>query len=126
MIIESSFIPRKSGLGKGYYIDCAGSYLVSDLAKETQLPEGRLHSIFEKHNATLDLGSQVYYFTTPADAKMAIQEILSQVPLDERGKAVYLTEAEIEYIRRALINEDANMLAMRTSVRDTIFRKLNG
>ncbi len=42
-----------------------------------------------------------------------------------RGKSIYLTDAEIEYIRRSLINEGANNFYQKNSIKDEILKKLN-
>ena len=47
------------------------------------------------------------------------------MPKDKRGRAVYLTEREIEYIRAALINENNNTIHVSSKIKDQIFKKLN-
>jgi hypothetical protein len=44
---------------------------------------------------------------------------------DQKGRIISLTDAEIEYIRKALINEGSNTIHLKNSIKDAIFKKLN-
>jgi hypothetical protein len=52
--------------------------------------------------------------------------ILKKTRSEMKGKAVFLSENEIEYIRKALINEGSNTIHVKSKIKDAIFKKLNG
>ncbi|HEX2946691.1 MAG TPA: hypothetical protein VHT96_12125 [Clostridia bacterium] len=126
MVNESGFIVRKSGRREdNYYIDYLGSYKVNDIAKLTGLKPALVTAVYTDHGAVLDEGQEVYYFGSVDAAKSAVGEIFGKVKADHKGKLVNLSEAEIEYIRQALINEGSNTIHLRSRIKDEIFKKLN-
>jgi hypothetical protein len=126
MVNLSSFIVRKSGRKENsYYIDYTGYYKTSDIARITGLETAAVTMIYIHHGAEYDGEQQVYYFGSLEAAKSAIAEIFSNVRPELKGKVLYLTEAEVEYIRRALINEGSNTIYLKSRIKDEIFKKLN-
>lgn len=126
MVNESGFVVRKSGRRENnYYIDYSGSYRAEEIAKLTGLKPALVVAIYTDHGAILDESQEVYYFGSAEAAKSSIEEIFGKIRPDHKGKLVNLTEAEIEYIRQALINEGSNTIHLRSRIKDEIFKKLN-
>jgi len=126
MVNQSGFIVRKSGIREdGYYIDYAGAYTIGDIAKLTGVKAAKITQIYSDHGAIFDDSQNVYYFRSSEAAKNAIGELFANVSPHRKAKAVYLSEAEIEFIRRALINEGSNTLSLKSKIKDEIFKKLN-
>lgn len=126
MVNLTSFIVRKSGRKENsYYIDYSGMYKTSDIARITGLETVAVTMMYIHHGAEYDDTQQVYYFNSTETAKNAILEIFSGVSPELKGKVLYLTEAEVEYIRRALINEGSNTIYLKSKIKDEIFKKLN-
>jgi SAM-dependent MidA family methyltransferase len=126
MINESNFIVRQSGRNAGsYYIDYSGVYKVPEIAKIAGLKPTSLKEIYAGNGAVLDDIQKVYYFSSLDSAKKTIADIFNKIKVEQKGRIVMLSEAEIEYIRRALINEGANTLHVSNKVKDAIFKKLN-
>lgn len=125
-ISESNFIVRKSGQQENsFYIDYLGIYKVVEISKLVHLDSSFLKEKYLKHGAVYNDKLDVYYFSSIDEAKNAITEILKSLKPDQKGRIVQLTEAEIEYIRQALINEGVNNLRVSSKVKDNIFKKLN-
>lgn len=126
MVNESGFMVRKSGRrAENYYVDYSGSYKADDIAKLTGLKPALIVTVYTDHGAILDESQEVYYFGSVEAAKSAIGEIFGKIRADHKGKLVNLSEAEIEYIRQALINEGSNTIHLRSRIKDEIFKKLN-
>lgn len=126
MVDLSGFIVRKSGLQNNYYyIDYSGVYKIGEIAGITGLKPDTVTGIYERSGAIYDDRQQVYYFSSIEAAKTAIGEIFGNVSAGLKGRTVHLTEAEVEYIRRALINEGSNTIYLKSRIKDEIFRKLN-
>jgi len=125
-ISESNFIVRKSGQqGDNYYIDYLGIYKVVEISKLTHLEASFIRDKYIKHGAVYYDQLDIYYFNDIDQAKGAISEVLKNLKAEQKGRIIRLTEAEIEYIRQAMINEGANNLRVNSKVKDNIFRKLN-
>ena len=125
-ISESNFIVRKSGqLENGFYIDYLGIYKVSEISKLVHLEPAFIKEKYIKNGAEYFEQQDVYYFTNIDGAKAAISEIVKNIKGNYKGRIVQLTEAEIEYIRQALINEGVNNIRVSSKVKDNIFKKLN-
>jgi hypothetical protein len=125
-INESNFIVRISGRRENcYYIDCQGLYKVTDIAKLTGVESARIKEKFTDNGAVYDASMDVYYFDGMDKAKKAIADILKEIKTEWRGRVLFLTESEIEYIRKALINEQSNTIHVKNSIKDAIFKKLN-
>lgn len=126
MVNLSGFVVRKSGRKENsYYIDYSGLYKTSDIARITGLETAAVTMIYIHHGAEYDGLQEVYYFSSIEAAKSAVAEVFSNVPPELKGKVLYLTEAEVEYIRRALINEGSNTIYLKSKIKDEIFKKLN-
>ncbi len=126
MVNLSSFIVRKSGRkDNSYYIDYTGLYKTSDIARITGLETPAVTMIYIHNGAEYDGSQEVYYFSSTESAKNAVSEIFSNVRPELKGKVLYLTETEVEYIRRALINEGSNTIYLKSKIKDEIFKKLN-
>lgn len=125
MVVKNHFTVRSSAKFDGYYIDYLGNYSVQGLKDQLDLKESLIVSTLEKYSSSFDSEIGVYYFSSKDKATTAIDVLVAAVPSNLRGRAVYLTDKEIEFIRKALINEDSNLLTVKVSVKDEIFKKLN-
>ena len=126
MVSESNFVVRKSGRkDECYYIDYLGVYKINDLARIVGVKASAVKEKFLNNNAVYDEALEVYYFNSMDSAKNTIAEIMKDVKSGVKGRVVHLTEAEIEYIRKALINEGTNVMHVSNKVKDAIFKKLN-
>lgn len=127
MKTDYGFTIRISGKRNGnFYIDYRGCYKAGDIAKVLGLSPVDVKIIYGENDASYDSENEVYYFSTGEKAQNAINRLIETMPRDKRGRAVYLTEAEIEYIRKALINENNNTIHVNSKTKDQIFIKLNG
>lgn len=125
-INESNFIVRKSGRElNSFYIDYLGVYKLTDISKLTHLDVQLLKEKYMEHGAVYFSDLDVYYFRDVDETKKAISDIMKNLNTDQKGRIVQLTEAEIEYIRQALINEGVNNIRVGSKIKDNIFRKLN-
>lgn len=125
-ISESNFIVRKSGqIENSFYIDYLGVYQVVDISKLVHLEASLIRDKYIKYGAVYYDQLDVYYFSSIEQAKSAISEILKNLKSEQKGRIIQLTEAEIEYIRQALINVGASSLRVNSKVKDNIFKKLN-
>jgi hypothetical protein len=126
MVDDSNFIVRISGRrADSFYIDYLGSYKVLEIAKVAGLKPIVVKEIYIDNVAAYDEVQDVYYFNSLVAAKKAISDILSKIGTEKKGRLVLLTESEVEYIRKALINEGANTIHIKNKVKDAIFKKLN-
>ena len=125
-VSETNFIIRKSGKQESsFYIDYLGIYKVAEISKLVHLEPSLIKEKYLKYGAEYFEQLDVYYFPHIDNAKDAIAEIVSNIKGSYKGRIVQLTEAEIEYIRQALINEGVNNLRVNSKVKDNIFKKLN-
>lgn len=126
MINNTNFIVRLSGKKeKNYYIDYLGVYKIGKIAKLVNIESASIQDTYLNHGAVYDEMQDIYYFPSIVDAKATISAILQNMRTEQKGRLILLSEAEIEYIRKALINEGGNALHVRESVKDRIFKKLN-
>ncbi len=127
MLNESNFIIRTSGRkANSFYIDHAGVYKITEVAKAAGIEPPTVKDAYLKNGAVYDESLDVYYFSSAESAKQAVTDITKKVKDDQKGRLVFLSEAEIELIRKALINEGSNTIHIRNKVKDEIFKKLNG
>lgn len=125
-VSESNFIVRKSGReNDSYYIDYMGVYKVVDISKLVHLETSFIKEKYLHQDAVYNSELDVYYFNDINKAKSAINDILKNLKSDQKGRIIQLTEAEIEYIRQALINEGVNNIRVGSKIKDNIFKKLN-
>lgn len=125
-MITNNFIVRKSGLREDiYYIDYQGEYKLKQISTITGINMEKLTNIYETYKAIYDETIGVYYFNSVDKAEAVIEELLKLTKLSKNVKNISLTQEEIEYIRRALINEDSNVIFTKAKIRDSIFNKLN-
>lgn len=123
---ETNFVVRISGKrGNSYYIDYLGSYKVAEIAKVAGIKPVEVKEIYLSNGAEFDEAIGVYYFNSVEAANKASAEIARKTKSEYRGRLIFLTEAEIEYIRKALINEGANTILVKNKIKDAIFKKLN-
>jgi len=105
MVNESNFVIRKSGRKENsYYIDYMGSYKLNDIARIAGMEPGAVREKYLANGASYDESQEVYYFGSVESARKTIDEILKDMKSDYKGRLIFLTEAEIEYIRKALFN----------------------
>jgi len=125
MVVKNHFTVRNSAKVEGYYIDYLGNYSILALSENLEIDQALITSVFEKYSSQYNTEFGVYYFASKDKATQAIEVLVSAVPANKRGRAIYLTDKEIELIRKALINEDNNFLTVKSSLKDEIFKKLN-
>ncbi len=126
MFNESSFIVRVSGRKENcYYIDYAGEYKIAEIARVTGLSPVDVKMKYSENGGSFDEELNIYYFPSAENAKETIEALLREMQPEHKGKPIYLTETEIEYIRKALINEGSNTIHVSSKVKDEIFKKLN-
>jgi hypothetical protein len=103
MLDLSGFIVRISGRQQSaYYIDCNGLYRVDEIAKAGGADAKKLTNIYLSNGGVLSEEVGVYYFGGIPQAKNAIAKIIALLS-GTNGRSIYLTAAEIEYIRKSLI-----------------------
>jgi flagellar biosynthesis/type III secretory pathway chaperone len=85
----------------------------------------KLKKIYLTNGGVLDEELDVFYFKDKVSALKAISNIFSSLKKKDQGRAIIFTEAEIVYIRNALINE-SGFAAINNKLKDGIFKKLNG
>jgi len=121
-----TFMIRQSAMKQGqFYIDFNGEYEISTISSCTGIPSHTIQSIYEQSSGTYNSDRNVYYFPMHGHAADAVNILRSNLKPAKVGRTVNLTEEEIEYIRRALINEDSNIIYTKGKIRDSIFDKLN-
>jgi len=127
MKADYGFTIRISGKrSESFYVDYRGYYKAGELAKVLGISPVDVKVIYADFNAVFDSDNEVYYFSSSEKAQQAIDRLMQNMPKDKRGRAVYLTEFEVEYIRKALINENNNTIHVNSKIKDQIFNKLNG
>ncbi len=123
---ETNFVVRISGRRENsYYIDYLGSYKVAEIAKVAGIKPVEVKEIYLSNGAEYDEDMCVYYFNSVEAANKAASDITKKTKSEYRGRLVFLTEAEIEYIRKALISEGGNTIRVKNKIKDAIFKKLN-
>ena len=126
MVNESNFIVRISGRRENsYYIDYQGVYKITEISKIVGIEAPKIKEIYLSNGGAYDEGQDVYYFNSIEAAKGSVSDILKSTKAEHKGRLIFLTETEIEYIRKALINENVQTIHVRNSVKDAIFKKLN-
>lgn len=126
MINETNFIVRISGRKEnGYYIDYLGVYKITEIAKLIGIKAPMIKEKYLAGGAEYEADLDVYYFNSIENAKKTIAELLKEMKSEQKGRLVLLSEAEIEFIRQALINEGVNTLHVGNKIKDAIFKKLN-
>lgn len=121
-----TFMIRDSAIKSGaHYIDFDGEYEISAISACTGIVESTIHKIYENNEGQYDSDRNVYYFNERGNAADALNQLRENLRPAKVGRTVTLSEEEIEYIRKALINEDANIIYTRSKIRDSIFDKLN-
>jgi hypothetical protein len=119
-------IVRNSGKREGNcYIDYLGKYKLSDIAKETKIDAKKLCDIYTKNGGILEPELEVYYFENVISAKKAVAQVIAKISVAFKGRSIYLTESEIDTIRRALISDGAVAMGIGSKIKDSIFKKLN-
>jgi hypothetical protein len=127
MLDTSNFIVRISGRGPStYYIDCGGLYHISDIATQAGISADRLSKIYASNGGEVNRELDVYYFGSIESAKSAISAIFAMMQNSNKGKSVFFTEDEIEYLRKAMINDAMGFAGNNSRTVDIILKKLNG
>lgn len=123
----NGFMIRKSALKDGkYYIDFFGDYTVEGISKRTRITENDIHHAYQNNKGDYDSERHVYYFPEYSSAAEAAEKLGGMLKPSQVTRSVELTGEEIEYIRKALINEDSNIIFTNSRIRSSIFDKLNG
>lgn len=122
----NQFMIRNSAMKDNmYYIDFNGEYEISGISSCTGITENYIHHVYEDNQGVYDPERKVYYFKERGYAAEAVNTLQERVIPSRTTRTVELTEEEIEYIRRALINEDSNIIYTNSRIRSNIFNKLN-
>ena len=95
----------------------SGVYKVLEIAKIAGLKPAAVKEIYLNNGGVYDETQDVYYFGSLEAAKKVVSDILGKVKMEHRGRLIFLTEAEVEFIRRALINEGCNTIHMKNKVK---------
>lgn len=126
MAFSGNYIVRHSGRKPGFfYIDTQGHYKVRDISKISGIEAHDLDVLYRTYSSEHSEEMDVYYFDSTDRANALIDAILERSGQKENGRLIYLTEKEIEYIRKALINEGSNSIHISSAIKDKIFNKLN-
>jgi hypothetical protein len=126
MVNKTSFIIRLSGIrANSYYIDYLGAYKAAEISELVGIKESVIKEKYILNDGIYNQDLDVYYFSSMESAQNAITEILKGVKVEKKCRIIELTEAEVEYIRQALINEGINTIRVGNKVKDAIFKKLN-
>ena len=121
------FLVRNSGKRENCcYIDYIGQYKLSEISEQTRIDIKKLTDIYIKNGGVLEPELDVYYFNSIESAKEAIRQISASIKAAYKGRSVFLTEREINTIRRALISDGAVALDIGSKIKDSILEKLNG
>ncbi len=127
MLNFSVFLVRSSGRYPGsFYIDCGGLYHIDEIAKGAGLEAERLHKLYEANGGKLNSEQDVYYFSDAGNAKKAISGIFAAMQNSNKGKYVFFSEEEIQYLRKSVINDAMGFAGNDSRMVDAILRKLNG
>lgn len=104
MLDLSGFIVRISGRqANAFYIDCNGLYHAEEIAKAGGVAPEKLRQVYLSSGGVLNEEVGVYYFDSIPQAKNAIAKIIALLSGTKNGRTVFLTEAEVTYIRKSLI-----------------------
>lgn len=126
MAFEGNYIIRHSGRKPGFfYIDSQGHYKVRDISRISGIETTDLEIMYRTYSSEYSDDMEVYYFESTERANALIDAILEKSGQKENGRLIYLTEKEIEFIRKALINEGSNSIHISSAVKNKIFNKLN-
>ncbi len=121
-----TFMIRDSAMKDGhYYIDFNGEYEVSRISSCTGITENFINHVYEDNGGVYESEKKVYYFQKRGLAVDAVKLLQGKLKPSKVGRTVELTEEEVEYIRKALINEDSNIIYTNNRIRTSIFDKLN-
>ncbi len=122
----NDYIIRKSKLGdESYYIECNGRHKLVDISSFTGITKEKLEKMYKEHSGQYDDSKSLYYFSKYENCTDLIEALNKNSIVAKKVRNISLTEEEIEYIRRALINEDSNMIFTQGKIRESIFKKLN-
>lgn len=122
----SQFMIRTSALGEeNFYIDFNGEYEVYKIASCTGINENIIDDTYNIYSGKYSKEKNVYYFNKRGNAVEVVEVLTDKLKRSMVTRTVDLTENEIEYIRKALINEDSNIIFTNNGVRTSIFNKLN-
>ena len=121
-----TFMIRQSAMKQGqFYIDFDGEYEISGISACTGIASNTIQHLYDNSGGIYDSERNVYYFPMHGNAADAVNTLRGHLKPTKVGRTVNLSEEEIEYIRRALINEDSNIIYTKSKIRDSIFDKLN-
>lgn len=127
MLDFSNFIVRISGRGPStFYIDCGGLYHIGDIASGAGVNPERLRAIYLADGGELNEKLDVYYFDSADKARKAISDIFVVIRDSNKGRSVFFTEDEIQYLRKALIYNASSFAGKDSRMADGILKKLNG
>lgn len=127
MLDTANFLVRSSGRKENcYYVDYSGYYKAADIGRQLQLKPEKIKEIYEDNGGLHDKDLDVYYFNNIFSAKKSITDMLACSIAVDKGRSILLTEDEIEYIRKALINDGMGNIGIDANLKNAIFKKLNG
>lgn len=127
MLDFSNFIVRISGRGPStFYIDCGGIYHITDIAAGAGVSPEKIAAIYDSNGGQLNRELDVYYFNSADSARKAISDIYVVIHNSNKGKSVFFSEDEIQYLRKALIYNASSFAGANSRMADAILKKLNG
>lgn len=127
MVNDSNFIVRVSGRKESsFYIDYQGYYKIIDISKIVGIDAPAMKEKYTANGGLYDESLDVYYFGSVESAKKTISDILGGAKFGQNGRLIFFTETEVEFLRKALINEGVNSIHVSNKTKDAIFKKLNG
>jgi len=118
-------VVRKSAFHDKFYIDYHGAYKIEEVSKSLGIKVETLTDMYKSFDGEYDDERDVYYFSSAAQVKDVIEHIVKRLKPSQVEMSVKLTLEEIEFIRKALINEDSNVIFTGNKLRESIFKKLN-
>ncbi len=122
----NKYLIKKSKIKEGYYyVECDGAHDLDDVSEKTGISVEKLDEIYKKNDGVFCHAKEVYYFYGYSKCVNVIDVLNKHTKTKTPLRQISLTDEEIEYIRRALINEDSNIIFTESKVRDEIFKKLN-
>ncbi len=124
-MLKSDFIIRKSAVQEGFYIDFEGEYEPEKIEAITGIDVAVIKETCLRFRGVFNQELNVYYFKTKDYAEQVVAELSKKTKPAKNVVMVELTTEEIEYIRKALINEDSNVIFTKSKIRTSIFDKLN-
>lgn len=120
-----TFMIRESAMMSGhYYIDFDGDYEIADISRVTGITMDTIHQVYENNGGIYNPERKVYYFVQYGEAAEAVNTLRHSLKPTRIGRPMLLSEEEIDYIRKALLNDGDDSFESRR-IKGSIFDKFN-